>query len=141
MVDFRNDTTITRPRADILLFHILERRQDTIDAYRDYKEIELKGGGSDPRLLAIFQSRLLSLAEEIRPMLSEAIKKEEEKFYTDYYDLITDIQNEVEDSLRAMHYIDSLLYSKKITQVDSREIVDKYDIWGKNRDTLGIRKY
>lgn len=139
MVNFQNETTITRPRADVVVFTILERRQDVLNAYKTYKEIGLKAGNSDPRKLGVFQASLIVLAEEIRPMLIDSIKTDIDKEYASYQDIKNDIEGVNEDDvIKAWHYIDSLLYSKKFTQADGREIKDRHDIWGNNRRVLGV---
>ena len=141
MVNFQNETTITRPRQDIILFNILERRQDLLDKFRDWKELGIKSGGSDPRKLAVFQASLITLAEEVRAMLSEAIIKDKDKTYKDYDTLLEDIESEDEDKIiKGWRFIDTLLYSKGVTKGDTREVTDRYDIWKTNRDTLGVKR-
>lgn len=140
MVNFQNDTTITRPRQDIILFNILERRQDLLDKYKNYKEQGIKNGNTDIRRLGVFQAALLTLAEEVRSMIIKAQKKETEQVYKTYEEIISDLESENEEQIiKAWHYIDDLLYSKGITKGDTKDVYDKENIWDSNRRVLGVR--
>lgn len=137
MVNFQNETTITRPRQDIINFTVLERRQDVLNTYKEYKETVIKRNNYDQRKFAAFQSSLLTLAEEIRAMLIEAIPTDNKKIYKEYKEIVNDIElgNE-EQIIKAWHYIDTLLYEKGLTKSDTKEVYDRTDIWGSNRRAL-----
>ena len=136
----RSTSWKTGPRQDIILFNILERRQELLNKYKEYKELGIKNNLIDLRRLAVFQATLLTLAEECRSMIIKAIETEKTKTYNNYKEILQDIESENEEQIiHAWHYIDELLYSKGITKGDTREVFDKEDIWESNRRTLGVR--
>ena len=130
MVDFNNETTITRPRQDVVNFIILQRRQDTLDKYIEYKTSSLKQGIDNMNKLATFQAYLTALLEEIRSMLeSKGWTNIKNNPYKDTTELIQSIEStNPEKILQAWRFIDSYLYSKGLTKTDTKDIIDMTDI-------------
>jgi len=128
MVNFNNDTTITRPRQDIVNTAILERRQAVIDQLTEYKVRDIKKG-SDSFRLAVFSAHLYTLLHEIEPMLDKEWIKIKENPYKEIKDIYTYIDNNQEEEvIKAWRFINKFLYSKGITKSDTRENLDRSDI-------------
>ena len=139
MVDFNNDTTITRPKTDIINYIILQRRQDFLTEYINFRTYNLKQGGIENETrLASVQGMLLGLIEELRSMLEEGWDKIRNNPYQSIDSMQDQVMNgEVKDILKVWTFIDSYLYSKGITKADKKEITDRKDIWNTKQKYLG----
>ena len=113
MVDFNAEATVSASAIDILRILILQRRNDVIDAFEQYRKIE-KHSNPDT---AIIRSRLISLFMEIQAMLKRKLKE--------YEELCELIQSEEFDSLEvAFFLINEFLDDNKLIRIDNRKIYD-----------------
>lgn len=128
IVNFNNETTITRPKQDIVTQGILERRQELLDALRDYKKVNIKRN-TQSRASPIFLGCLYSFIQEIEPMLdNEWIKIKNNPFHSieDIYAIVEN--NPEEDVLKVWKFINKFLYTKGIIKTDTRKDLDRADI-------------
>lgn len=133
MVDFNNETTITRPRQDILVIMMLQRRQEALDKYTEYNISKLKQTNREENRLKIFQAYVLTLLEEIRSMLEEDWKTIKKNTYNNIEELENDINSDEEEkTIKAYRFIDKYLYIKKLTRADTKDKLDRTDIISMN---------
>jgi len=129
MVNFNNETTITRPRQDIVNFVILQRRQDCIDKLRDYTQSVLQREDEDIAKESEFRANLYALAIEILDMLEKELikaKDNEGKLIYESADelLIQILEGEKQQLMKAFRIISKLLYVKGLTKSDMKDVTD-----------------
>jgi hypothetical protein len=129
MVNFNNETTITRPRQDIVNTEILERRQEVLNELREYKKRDIKKGTSTTYASPIFLGCLYTLVQDIEPMLEKDWDKIKNNPFKDIEDIYAIIETSGEDKvIKVWRFINKFLYVKGITKTDTREILDRSDI-------------
>jgi hypothetical protein len=110
MVDFNNETTVTRPSADIVRVLILQRRNDLIEAFEFYEKKKSTGIAVD---IGLLQSRLFSLFLELQASLKRREKE-------DYDRLCRQVRSrKYEELLDAFLFINEFLDKMKLTQIDT----------------------
>jgi hypothetical protein len=129
MVDFNEATTMTRPRKDIVNFMILQTLQDTLDSYQLWEENK-----DQPSKEKKLKSNLLKLVTLIRTPLEVRLKKDKKE--------IKDFRKEIEEANETTIYIlidliEQFLYDKDVTKWDTKESVDRKDVWGSKQRYLG----
>ena len=139
MVDFNNDTTITRPRQDIMTFMILQKWQDTIESIQKYNSDISKG--REPTLTQI-SSNGIALLILIRSSITAGITKSKTKTPNFTYNNITELERDLTSELdqevfKAINFIEEFLYQKGVTKWDNRDKVDRTDIFESNKKALG----
>ena len=137
MTDFDMETVAKTGKLDKVKLDILNRRQATLDAYKEFSKYVDRG--EPERGIRIFRVELNSLFWEVKQMIlreldNEKVKEGELKEYKDIKELALDIQSNEEARLeKAFDYIESILYRKRITMADTREVTDPSDIYAMNR--------
>lgn len=112
MVDFNNETTVTRPAADIVRVLILERRNNVIEAFEFYANKDKQGISMG---IAAIQSRLFSLFLELQASLKRKRKDR-------YEDIKAQVQSrKYDDLLEAFFVINEYLDELKLTQIDTHQ--------------------
>lgn len=137
MTEFDVETVSRTNKLDKVKLDILNRRQETINSYKQY--MKYQNLGHSGKGLNEFKIELGALYIEVRQMINREIDNEKrkagtEKEYENLKEIEEDIEsNNVERVLKAFNYIESLLYQKRITQIDTRESTDTADIIGMNK--------
>jgi hypothetical protein len=127
MVNFNNETTITRPKQDIVTQGILERRQAVLNELTIYKTRDIKTGRT--LSLSNFSGNLFSLLQEIEPMLDNAWDTIKQNPYKQIDDMYIFIENNKEEEVIAVfRFINKFLYTKGIIKTDTRKDLDRADI-------------
>lgn len=125
MVNFNNDTTITRPRQDIVNFIILQRRQECIDKLREYTKNILQTDTENPLIEAEFRAYLYALAVEVYEMLRKETPNSKNSKYNNSEQVINDILFGGHNALmEAFKFVEALLYAKGLTKSDIRDVTD-----------------
>jgi hypothetical protein len=142
MVNFNDQTTMTRPRKDIVNIMILQELQNMIDSieYLELREGRDRTGGL-PELKAI----VLKIIALIRTPLERQLQKEKMKYIP--IDNIIDLRQtikaigyeEIELLYNITDYIERFLYEKDVTRWDTKEHQDRTDILDMNSKVLSIR--
>lgn len=110
MVDFNNETTVTRPAVDIMRVLILEKRENVIVAFGFYKKKESSGVVLNEGAL---QSSILELFLDLRA----AIKRRSPEKYEWIEKKCNSKKHE--DLLEAYCFIDDYLDEVKLTRIDT----------------------
>lgn len=137
MTDFDVETVAKTGKLDKVKLDILNRRQATLDAYKEYTKYVDRG--NPDRGIINFKIELNSLYWEVKQMIlreidNEKAKADGTKEYNNITELSADIQsNEAEKLEKAFDYIESILYRKRITMSDTREVTDPTDIYAMNK--------
>ena len=116
MVDFNNESTITRTPKDILEILIIEKRTYFIDAFEKYNKDR---SNNIKASIAVIKSRLFSLFLEIRPSLKKHLDKKE---FEELEGLLE--SKESKGLLDAFDIMSEFLYSKKLIMWDSMKQYD-----------------
>lgn len=131
MVDFNNETTITRPAIDIERVIVLQRRFDCIEAYESYNKHNFQGAGAD---ISDFKARLNSLFWELKSALKRHFPKNS-KGDPSYKDVDEWIKSDNdEDLLKAFDLINDWLDSIKLTRLDTHKVYDSTRVETENRE-------
>ena len=137
MADFDVESVARTNKLDKVKQDILNRRQATLDSYEQY--VDYLNKGRPERGLNDFKIKLNSLFWEVKQMINREIKNEkvskgDEPLYTDISELQKDIQsNDSKKVEKAFDYIESILYRKRITMIDTREAIDPKDVFEMNK--------
>jgi hypothetical protein len=135
MVDFNDSTTMTRPPKEVVNMMILQQLQDVLTSL---EFLEMKDGKDRSNGLPELKSQLLSLITLIRTPLSKQLEKDKKpdiiKLRKQIYEL--DYSNKDEIYL-IIDYIEEFLYNKDVTKWDTKEAVDRKDVWGTKQRYLG----
>jgi hypothetical protein len=130
-IDFANETTMTRPRKDIVNFMILDTLQKTLEAYQTWEELN----DSQTRIREL-KSRLLQLTTLIISPLNKQLQTEKPKrTITQFRTQIKDAQQE--ELYPLLDYLQQFLYDKDVTKWDTKEQWDRTNILESNRRTHG----
>ena len=135
MVNFNNETTVTRPRQDVVNFIILQRRQDCIDKLREYTQTILQTENDNPGVEAEFRSHTYALAIEVRDMLDKEAPKaktlingKKTILYNNAEEVLIDIlEGDKIQLMRAFNFVNGLLYAKGLTKSDIRDVSNPED--------------
>lgn len=115
MVDYNNETTVTRPAADVARIQILERRANVIEAFEFYQKKDANGIHMD---LGVIQSRLYGLFLE----LQAALKRRET---TGYGKVLNQVKGrKYDDLLEAFLFINEYLDKINLTKIDTNRTYD-----------------
>lgn len=115
MVNFDNETTITRPAIDIIRVLVLEKREDCISAGKGYHKVALEGAScSDSE----FRSRLWALYSELRSSLKRHYPKDYEVMKENI------LRGEEEDLFNTFDKINEFLDMIKLTRLDTQKVYD-----------------
>lgn len=109
MVDFNNETTVTRPPAEIVKVLILEHRENLIEAFEFYHKKD--GSGVQMDTTAI-HSRLFSLFLEIEA----AVKRRDPELHKRIVKLIS--SRKYPDLEEAFFLLNELFDKMKLTLID-----------------------
>jgi predicted SAM-dependent methyltransferase len=113
MVDFNAEATVSASAIDILRILILQRRNDVIDSFEQYRKVE---NHSHPDT-GIVRARMISLFMEIQAMLKRKIR--------DYDALVKKVLSEDFDDLEdAFFKINEFLDHNRLIRIDNRKIYD-----------------
>lgn len=129
MVDFNEATTMTRPRRDIVNLMILQILQDTLDSYQAWEENK-----EQPSKERKLKSNLLKLVTLIRTPLEKKLKEENRTIETFRQEVETGNEKAI---YTLLDYIEQFLYDKDVTKWDTKESVDRKDVWGSKQRYLG----
>jgi len=134
MVDFNNETTITRPAIDIERVIVLQRRHDTIEAFEGYNKLILSGAQASDHN---FRSRVMSLYIELEASLErhypEKNKDPEIPSYKDLHKWISK-DSSSEDLLKGFRFINKFLDKIKLTRLDTQRVYDSTRVETENRE-------
>ena len=130
MVDFNNETTITRPATDILKMTILQRRYETINALGWYAEKEESGHAQSLGTSKV-RSSLLQLFYDCRSMLKNRMKAD--SFAAMEKNIL---ENNVDSQtiLELFELIDTELYSVGLTKFDTGRVYDSTSVEAENKE-------
>lgn len=135
MVNFNNETTVTRPRQDVVNFIILQRRQETLDKLKEYTQVLLQTENESPSIEAEFRAIAYTLGEEIRDMLEKEspnakrlIDGKKEVIYNNANEVLDHIlYGNQKELMQAFRFINSLLYAKGLTKSDIKDVTSPED--------------
>lgn len=131
-LDFANETTMTRPRKDVVNFMILDTLQKTLEAYQAWEDSE-----ESPFKERTFKSRLLQLTALIATPLTKKLQSEKpSKTLTEFRKEIKEAN--YEQTYPLLDYLEKFLYEKDVTKWDTKEQWDRTNILESNRRTHGI---
>lgn len=137
MVNFNDQTTMTRPRKDIVNIMILQQLQDILEALTLY---EIKDEKQRDIGLPELKSKTLALIYLIKTPLERQLKKDKKGTISDLRKDIYNISYQDKESLyNIIDYIEQFLYDKDVTKWDTKEHQDRTDILEMNRNVLGQR--
>lgn len=135
LVNFNDETTMTRPRRDVVNFMILQQLQDLLDIYGKW-EIEQEKGTD--KVTVELKSQILKMIMLIKTPLDVRMKKDKDSIYIDVNHLreilMSAKSNEI---IKIIEYIEQFLYEKDVTKWDTKEAVDRKDIWRTKQRYLG----
>ena len=135
MVNFNDQTTMTRPRKDIVNIMILQQLQDILEAI---EYLEMKDDKDRSTGLPELKSRILTLITLIRTPLERQLKKDKKPNIKEIRKKIYSIQYEHKEELYSLiDYIEEFLYNKDVTKWDTKEQMDRTDIFEMNKKILG----
>jgi len=135
MVNFNDQTTMTRPRKDIVNIMILQQLQDILESI---EYLEMKDEKDRDTGLPELKSRILALLTLIRTPLERQLEKEKKGTIKDLRKRIYEITyDEKEELYTIIDYIEKFLYDKDVTKWDTKEQYDRTDILDMNRRILG----
>ena len=125
MVDFNNETTVTRPAADIIRVLILQRRNDVIDSFEFFRKSKANNIQSST---AIIQSRLFALFLELQAAFKRRYKE------ADYTRLLKRIESsQYADLYDAFLTMNEELDKLKLTQIDTGKVYDSTRVEEENK--------
>ena len=120
MVDFNSEGMLGTNRSHILDLIILQRRDDLINAFEEYR-FSVKEGRSDTSVkLNRVCSRLEALFMELKHVLERRLDKEE---YDELKIKVMKIENQ-EELITVFDTINKLLDTLNIITIDKKKIVD-----------------
>jgi len=140
MVDFSDQTTMTRPPKEIVNLMILQRLQDVIQSVEYF---ELKNGKDRDQGLPELKSQILSLIALIRTPLEKRLKEDKQnnlnvKDIIELRKLIYELSyDRKEEVYIIVDYIEQFLYDKDVTKWDTKEKQDRKDVWNTKQKYLG----
>lgn len=122
MVDFNQDSTMTKPRKDIVNFMILQTLQDIIIKQIAWETTQNKEGIEFRELKAQLKGILTLITKPI----SKGITQTEYKTIEQLRETIT--QARPEEIYPIIDYITNFLYDKDVTKWDTKEPHDRTNI-------------
>ena len=125
MVDFTNDTLMSRPPSDIVAIILLEKYNNYIEAVEVYISKEDKGFTHS--VLSTLKSRLYAMFIAQKPALKRALKPEDFKLLESIPEF-----EEFEEISEAYDVIISWLDKIKLLRLDTLKERDITDILGEN---------
>ena len=125
MVDFNNETTITRPAVDIERVLVLQRRNDCIESYESYIRTRLNGVESSD---STFRSRVLGLFIELKASLKRHYPKEWEEVEENIK------TGDSEKLFNAFDLINDFLDTIKLTRLDTNKVYDSTRVEVENKE-------
>ena len=137
MVNFDNDTTISKPLKEIVNYVIYQRHTELIDSIADYELKKIKNYSSG---LAELQSKAIGLYFDIIEMLTkdmdkERIEEDKKKEYQTPEQILEDIKGGDEEKIyKAILYMKFFIYSKGINKGDTKKNTDFTDPEIQNED-------
>lgn len=137
MVNFNDETTMTRPRKDIVNIMILQELQDILEAITF---LEMKDDKDRSQGLPELKSKLLSLITLIRTPLETKLQKDKKGTIKELRQAIYSLTyNDKEELYNIIDYIEEFLYNKDVTKWDTKEVYDRTDILDMNKRVLGTK--
>jgi len=138
MVNFNDQTTMTRPRKDIVNIMILQQLQDIIESLEYF---EMKDARDRESGLPELKSRVLALIWLVRTPLERQLKKEKKQTFKTIQELREDIYSIQYDDKEKLYsiidYLEQFIYDKDVTKWDTKEQTDRTDIFEMNKKVLG----
>lgn len=135
MVNFNDDTTMTRPRKDIVNIMILQELQNLLEAITYF---EMRKGKDRENGLPELKSTLLSIITLIRTPLEAKLEKDKKGTIKELRQTIYDIDyDHTEELYEIIDYVEKFLYTKDVTKWDTKEQQDRTDILQMNSKVLG----
>lgn len=122
MVDFDNETTVSRPAADVIKIVILERRYNLMEALERYYMNSALKDVDTTQDEAVVTARLQSLIDEIGPLLDRQLKKEEKEELQEAMN-----SKDFHDRLEAFRILNHALDGVKLTRIDNTRVYDMGD--------------
>lgn len=129
MVNFEDGNTVARNKKELQELTTLQRRYQTINAIKEFKNRDYKDNTEDRYLLANIQSELISLFYEIDSTIEKDIQKKiKESIYNNLEEIESDIESDDTNRIfRAWNYINKLLYRLHLTKIDSQKNINYSD--------------
>lgn len=128
MVDFNNDTTITRNARDILEILIIEKRTYFIDALEEYHKLKYNGRVAS---LDYVRSRLYSFYLELKPSLENEFNNKPDTILTKVDELIT--SKDYDNIIKCFELLSNYIYSKNLIKWDSMKTYNRQSIEEENK--------
>ena len=132
MVDFNSDGALGTNRSHILDLVVLQRRDDFINAYEEYRFSVLQNGSDSATKLFKLKSRLESILLEIDRLLFRRVKEVHKTTYEELKTLINSDEVKIDNVMRAFNLINLILDELNITRIDTRRKIDYTDIEASN---------
>lgn len=130
-VDFNSETTMTRPRKDVVNFMILDTLQKALETYQTWENHD----NSESREQEL-KSRLLQLTMLIRTPLAKKLETDQPpRTIAQFRNEIKEAQND--DLYPLIDYLEEFLYDKDVTKWDTKEHWDRSNILESNRRIHG----
>lgn len=135
MVNFNDETTMTRPPKEIVNIMILQQLQDVLQSI---EFLEMKDGKDRSSGLPELKSQLLALITLIRTPLQRQLIQDKKGDIKELRKEIYKLDYEDKDSIYLIvDYIEEFLYNKDVTKWDTKEKQDRKDVWGTKQKYLG----
>lgn len=126
MVDFNNETTVTRAFDEIVKVVILQRRYEAIN---ELETIYKKKYSRVQRDLSVLKSKIYSLYIEIKPLIER-----KHKGFKAFQEQINELQNKNEDELaEVLNTLNDILDDSGLTKIDNIIKYDRTNILEANR--------
>jgi hypothetical protein len=137
MVDFNSEGTVTTAPADVLKILILEKREYVMEALNNYNVVKFRNMNAKNNYI---KAGILTLWFELKAMLLNSVTKREKMSIDNREEVLT---KELLDSVykkidsdkwsEAFEFLNSYLYMKGLTKVDTRSHYDKSRVSAINR--------
>jgi len=134
MVDFNNDSMLGTNRSHILDLIVLQRRDDFINEYREYRYSARENRSDSSQKLNKTASSLEVLFIELDCLLRRRVDVKKHKFsFEELKKSVRQVRKE-EDILIIFNIINNILDELNITRIDNRKQLDYTDIEAVNTE-------
>jgi formate dehydrogenase maturation protein FdhE len=128
MVDFDNESTVTKSVGDLYKIIILQRKYDVDEQIEKY--IQMKAQNPEQPML-ILKSRVYTLWLQLAPMIFKRMKDKEKAELKKKFDNLEDLNEK--QILELVYYLNDFIYNIGITHIDTKK---KYDTTSAEAENL-----
>ena len=134
MVEFNGEGVLGTNRSHILDLVVLQRRDDFINSFEEYRFSCLENSSDTRQKLFRLKSRLQAIFLELDCLLQRRVnEKEHELTYIDLKKQINKAESE-EEIINSFYIINNILDKLNITRIDTKRLIDFTDIEAVNTD-------